>query len=61
MKRMPIVSLFTTLVLFLIHPAEAQKPPTVRKIGFLSVSGGPSGAHEVFRRSLGELGLCGGS
>ncbi len=27
MKRMPIVSLFATLVLFSFHPAEAQKPP----------------------------------
>ena len=60
MKRMPIVSLFATLVLFLFHPAEAQKPPTVRKIGFLTASGGPSGAHEVFRRRLGELGYAEG-
>jgi len=57
---MPIVSLFATLVLFLFHPAEAQKPPTVRKIGFLTASGGPSGAHEVFRRRLGELGYAEG-
>ena len=60
MKRMPIVSFFATLVLFSSHPAEAQKPPTVRKIGFLASAGGPSGAHEVFRRSLRELGYAEG-
>jgi len=60
MKRMPIVSLFATLVLFSFHPAEAQKSPTVRKIGFLGVSGGPAGANEVLRRSLGELGYAEG-
>ena len=60
MKKMPIVSLFATLVLLSSHPAEAQKPPTVRKIGFLASAGGPSGAHEVFRRSLRELGYAEG-
>ena len=56
MKRMPTVSLSATLVLFLFHPAEAQKPPIVRKIGFLASASGPAGAYEVFRQSLRELG-----
>jgi putative tryptophan/tyrosine transport system substrate-binding protein len=60
MKRVPIVSLFATLVLLSSHPAEAQKPPTVRKIGFLASAGGPAEAHEVFRRSLRELGYAEG-
>jgi putative ABC transport system substrate-binding protein len=60
MKRIPIVSLFATLVLFSSNPAEAQKPPTVQKIGFLASASGPSGAHEVFRRSLRELGYAEG-
>ena len=60
MKRMPIICLFATLVLFSFHPADAQKSPAVRKIGFLSVPGSPSGAIEVFRRSLGELGYAEG-
>ena len=60
MKRMPIVSLFATLVLFSFHLAEAQKPPTVRKIGFLASAGGPAGAHEVLWRSLRELGYAEG-
>src|SRR4030095_2024571 len=60
MKKMPIVSLFSTLVLLSSHPAEAQKPPTVRKIGFLASAGGPAEAHEVFRRSLRELGYAEG-
>ena len=62
MKRMPIVSLFATFVLFSFHPAEAQKPPTVRKIGFLaSPASGPVWSfYEVFRRSLRELGYAEG-
>jgi putative ABC transport system substrate-binding protein len=58
MKRMLIVPLFAILVMFLLLPAEAQKPPTVRKIGFLGAPGGPGGAYEVFRRSLRELGYA---
>ena len=60
MKKASIVSLFATVVMFLFHPAEAQKPPTVRKIGFLGAPGGPAGAPEVFRRSLRELGYAEG-
>jgi putative ABC transport system substrate-binding protein len=60
MKRVPTVSLVATLVLFLFHPAEAQKPPTVRKVGFLASASGPAEAHEVFRRSLRELGYAEG-
>ena len=60
MKRMPFVCLFAAWVLFPFHPAEAQKSPAVRKIGFLASAGGPSGAHEVLRRSLGELGYAEG-
>ena len=43
-----------------VERAETQKSPAVRKIGLLSVSGSPSGANEVFRRSLGELGYAEG-
>jgi putative ABC transport system substrate-binding protein len=61
MKRTPIVSLFATLVLFSFHPAEAQKPPTVRKIGFLgSAASGFILSYEVFRQSLRELGYVEG-
>jgi ABC-type uncharacterized transport system substrate-binding protein len=61
MKRLPIVFLLTTLVLCSSHPAEAQKPPAVRKIGFLSspTSGIISG-YEFFRQSLRELGYAEG-
>jgi ABC-type uncharacterized transport system substrate-binding protein len=62
MKRMPIVSLFATLVLLSFYPAEAQKPPTVRKIGFLAspASGPISSFYEVLRQSLRELGYAEG-
>jgi putative ABC transport system substrate-binding protein len=61
MKRMTIVSLFATLVLFSFHPAEAQKPAKVRKIGFLAATiGPPPASYEVFRRSLRELGYAEG-
>src|SRR5919109_1998042 len=62
MNRMPIVSLFATLVLFSFHPADAQKPPTVRKIGFLgSAASGLILSYEVFRQSLRELGYAEGN
>ena len=61
MKRMPIVSLFATLVLLSFYPAEAQKPPTVRRIGFLgSAASGLLLSYEVFRQSLRELGYADG-
>jgi hypothetical protein len=59
MRRMPIVSLFATLVLCSFHLAEAQKPPAVRKIGFLgSAASGLILSYEVFRQSLRELGYA---
>ena len=60
MKKIPIVALLATSVLFLFHPAEAQKPSTLRKIGFLTSASGPSGAYDVFRQSLRELGYAEG-
>jgi ABC-type uncharacterized transport system substrate-binding protein len=61
MKRIPIVFLLTTLVLLSSHPVEAQKPPTVRRIGFLgSAASGLLLSYEVFRQSLRELGYVDG-
>ena len=61
MKRIPIVSLFAMLVLFSHHPAEAQKPSAVRKIGFLSSpASGPISFYEMFRQGLRELGYAEG-
>jgi putative ABC transport system substrate-binding protein len=59
-RKSSIVSLFTLLMCFPLDSASAQKPPTVRKIGFLGVTAGPAGAVEVFRRSLAELGYAEG-
>jgi putative ABC transport system substrate-binding protein len=36
--------------------ADAQKSPTIRKIGFLGATRGPAQAHEIFRRSLEHVG-----
>src|SRR5262245_44360842 len=61
MKRMLIVFLLTTLVMFSSHPAEAQKPPAVRKIGFLaSLESGIISGYEELRQSLRELGYADG-
>jgi ABC-type uncharacterized transport system substrate-binding protein len=61
MKRNTIVSLFATLLLLSFHPAEAQNPPAVRKIGFLgSAASGLILSYEVFRQSLRELGYAEG-
>jgi putative ABC transport system substrate-binding protein len=57
MKKLPLVLLVLTLVLLPSHPAAAQKPAKVRKIGFLTAtSGPPAAAYEVFRQGLRELG-----
>src|SRR5215831_9403860 len=57
MKGMPIVFLLATFVLSPFHPAEAQKPPTIRKIGFLgSAAMGFILSYEGFRQRLRELG-----
>ena len=62
MRRMPIVSLLATLVLLSSHPVEAQKPPTVRKIGFLSsAASGIISDYEVFRQTLRQLGYAEGN
>ena len=60
MKKNIVVSVVFGLILPSFYPVEAQQPVKVRKIGFLGVSGGPAGAHEVFRRSLRELGYAEG-
>jgi putative ABC transport system substrate-binding protein len=62
MKKMPIVVLFTTLLLSPSHPADAQKPPTVRKIGFLgwTAIGQIRSSYEIFQQSLRELGYADG-
>jgi ABC-type uncharacterized transport system substrate-binding protein len=49
------------LLFALCLPVEAQKSPAVRKVGFLGSSSGPSGAFDVFRRTLLELGHAEGN
>jgi putative ABC transport system substrate-binding protein len=60
MKRMPIVSLFATLVFFSSHPAEAQKSAKVARIGFLTPESRTSGRFEAFRQGLRDLGYVEG-
>src|SRR5262245_60898099 len=60
-KIVVLVIAAAAAILAAVHPAEAQKPPVIRKIGFLSseASGIISG-YEVFRQSLRELGYAEG-
>jgi putative tryptophan/tyrosine transport system substrate-binding protein len=51
----------SALLFALCLPVDAQKPPVVRKVGFLGASSGPSGAFDVFRRTLLELGHAEGN
>jgi putative tryptophan/tyrosine transport system substrate-binding protein len=60
MKRMPIVSLFATLVLLSSHPAEAQKPAKVPRVGYLIPAAGASAQYEAFRQGLRDLGYVEG-
>lgn len=58
---MPVVVLFTTLLLSPVHPADAQKPPAVRKIGFLGwTTIGQRSSYEIFQQSLRELSYADG-
>jgi putative ABC transport system substrate-binding protein len=54
------ISLSALFLWFSFNPTNAQKPATVRKIGFLGVTEGPSGALDVLERSLAELGYING-
>jgi putative ABC transport system substrate-binding protein len=62
MKKIPVVVVFTTLLLSPSHPAHSQKPPTVRKIGFLgwTAIGQIRSSYEIFQQSLRELGYADG-
>jgi ABC-type uncharacterized transport system substrate-binding protein len=61
MKKMSFVVLLIILLLSPSHPADAQKPPTVRKVGFLGWTIiGQRSFHEIFQQSLRELGYVDG-
>ena len=60
MSKKIVVLVISAAILTSVQLAEAQKPPAVRKIGFLGVTGGPASALDVLRRSLAELGYVEG-
>ena len=43
MSKKIVVLVISAAILTSVQLAEAQKPPTVRKIGFLGVQAGPRG------------------
>jgi ABC-type uncharacterized transport system substrate-binding protein len=47
-------------ILFSVHPAEAQKPGKLARIGFLSTQSQPTGRFEAFRQGLRDLGYIEG-
>ena len=61
MNRKMLGFVLATLILVSVHPAEAQKPAKVRRIGFLTATGaGQQDFYEVFRKGLRELGYTEG-
>ena len=62
MKKIPVVVIFTILLMAPFHPAHGQQPPTVRKIGFLgwTAIGQIRSSYEIFEQSLRELGYADG-
>ena len=60
MNRKMLGFVLATLILVSVHPAEAQKPAKVRRIGFLAQGSGPGVPYEVFRQGLRELGYAEG-
>jgi len=61
MHKQILFFVLATLILLPTHPAEAQKPAKVRRIGFLTATGaGQQDFYEVFRKGLRELGYTEG-
>ena len=61
MHKQTLFFVLATLILLPTHPAEAQKPAKVRRIGFLTATGaGQQDFYEVFRKGLRELGYTEG-
>jgi putative tryptophan/tyrosine transport system substrate-binding protein len=60
MKKNFVVPLVFGLILASLHPAEAQQPTKVRKIGFLDQSGAFGANIEAFRQGLREFGYIEG-
>jgi len=62
MNRKMLGFVLATLILVSVHPAEAQKPTKVRRVGFLAVAtgAGQGDFYEVFRKGLRELGYTEG-
>jgi len=62
MHKQTLFFVLATSILLSVHPAEAQKPTKVRRVGFLAVATGVGqrGFYEVFRQGLRELGYTEG-
>ena len=62
MHKQILFFVLATLILLPTHPAEAQKPAKVRRVGFLAVATGAvqQGFYELLRQGLRELGYVEG-
>jgi len=62
MGKKIVVSLLATFVLASVHPAEAQQPKNIARIGYVFGSTPAATAHniEAFRQGLRELGYVEG-
>jgi putative ABC transport system substrate-binding protein len=62
MNKKIAVLVVAVTILASIHPAEAQKPTKVRRVGFLAVATGvgQGGFYEAFKQGLRELGYAEG-
>jgi putative tryptophan/tyrosine transport system substrate-binding protein len=56
MKRKSMVITLSALLFALCLPVEAQQPKKVPRIGYFTLSGGPSDRDEAFKQGLRELG-----
>jgi len=56
MNKKIVALVVAAAILASIHPAEAQRPAKVRKVGFLAQGSGPGVPFELFRQGLRELG-----
>ena len=50
------IAICLPLTVFLLTCAEAQQPKKVPRMGYFTLSGGPSSRDEAFKQGLRELG-----
>jgi hypothetical protein len=60
MDKKILISIFAVVILIFVHPAEAQQPKKVPRIGYLTTGSRSSASVEAFQQGLRDLGYIEG-